>query len=225
MVVTPVVPSSLSPAHCTVSPGVTTATTTFPVTVESTSVAPSTVSAPSQTRANEPASSPPAITVTGASATPGINTSTTSSPATPTATVNVTKATVIAAPVPTLSLPTVVTAPAITCPVITTSPSTVVLTTAVATSVVTTPASSVSSVPIILSGVKSAPSLAPKRGKVCLLQHIVANALFFLSSLIVGTQYAIAEPNLSIDSLVSPLFPEWDKKCNLSSGLFYSSLA
>eukprot|EP00076_Gallus_gallus_P041091 XP_025006629.1 MAX gene-associated protein isoform X6 [Gallus gallus] len=163
MVVTPVVPSSLSPAHCTVSPGVTTATTTFPVTVESTSVAPSTVSAPSQTRANEPASSPPAITVTGASATPGINTSTTSSPATPTATVNVTKATVIAAPVPTLSLPTVVTAPTITCPVITTSPSTVVLTTAVATSVVTTPASSVSSVPIILSGVKSAPSLAPKR--------------------------------------------------------------
>ncbi|XP_015719838.1 MAX gene-associated protein isoform X11 [Coturnix japonica] len=101
--------------------------------------------------------------VTGASATPGINTCTTSSAATPTATVNITKATVIAAPVPTLSLPTVVTAPTITCPVVTTSPSTVVLTTAVATSVVTTPASSVSSVPIILSGVKSAPSIAPKR--------------------------------------------------------------
>ncbi|XP_042722111.1 MAX gene-associated protein isoform X8 [Lagopus leucura] len=163
MVVTPVVPTSLSPAHCTISPGVTTATTTFPVTVESTSVAPSTVSAPSQTRASEPASSPPAITVTGASATPGTNTCTTSSSATPTATVNVTKAAVVAAPVPTLSLPTVVTAPTITCPVITTSPSTVVLTTAVATSVVTTPASSVSSVPIILSGVKSAPSIAPKR--------------------------------------------------------------
>ncbi|XP_042669405.1 MAX gene-associated protein isoform X9 [Centrocercus urophasianus] len=163
MVVTPVVPTSLSPAHCTISPGVTTATTTFPVTVESTSVAPSTVSAPSQTRASEPASSPPAITVTGASATPGTNTCTTSSSATPTATVNVTKATVVAAPVPTLSLPTVVTAPTITCPVITTSPSTVVLTTAVATSAVTTPASSVSSVPIILSGVKSAPSIAPKR--------------------------------------------------------------
>ncbi|XP_048803578.1 MAX gene-associated protein isoform X7 [Lagopus muta] len=163
MVVTPVVPTSLSPAHCTISPGVTTATTTFPVTVESTSVAPSTVSAPSQTRASEPASSPPAITVTGASATPGTNTCTTSSSATPTATVNVTKATVVSAPVPTLSLPTVVTAPTITCPVITTSPSTVVLTTAVATSAVTTPASSVSSVPIILSGVKSAPSIAPKR--------------------------------------------------------------
>uniref|UniRef100_A0A8C3LCL0 MAX gene-associated protein n=1 Tax=Chrysolophus pictus TaxID=9089 RepID=A0A8C3LCL0_CHRPC len=163
MVVTPVVPTSLSPAHCTISPGVTTATTTFPVTVESTSVAPSTVSAPSQTRANEPASSPPAITVTGASVTPGTNTCTTSSSATPTTTANVTKATVVAAPVPTLSLPTVVTAPTITCPVITTSPSTVVLTTAVATSVVTTPASSVSSVPIILSGVKSAPSIAPKR--------------------------------------------------------------
>ncbi|XP_052549049.1 MAX gene-associated protein isoform X9 [Tympanuchus pallidicinctus] len=163
MVVTPVVPTSLSPAHCTISPGVTTATTTFPVTVESTSVAPSTVSAPSQTRASEPASSPPAITVTGASATPGTNTCTTSSSATPTTTVNVTKATVVAAPVPTLSLPTVVTASTITCPVITTSPSTVVLTTAVATSAVTTPASSVSSVPIILSGVKSAPSIAPKR--------------------------------------------------------------
>ncbi|XP_031449393.1 MAX gene-associated protein isoform X4 [Phasianus colchicus] len=163
MVVTPVVPTTLSPAHCTISPGVTTATTTFPVTVESTSVAPSTVSAPSQTRANEPASSPPAITVTGASATPGANTCITSSSVTPTTTVSVTKATVVAAPVPTLSLPTVVTAPTITCPVITTSPSTVVLTTAVATSVVTTPASSVSSVPIILSGVKSAPSIAPKR--------------------------------------------------------------
>uniref|UniRef100_A0A8C2TSE8 MAX gene-associated protein n=1 Tax=Coturnix japonica TaxID=93934 RepID=A0A8C2TSE8_COTJA len=175
MVVTPVVPSSLAPAQCTVSPGVTTATTTFPVTVESTSVAPSTVSAPSQARANETVSSPPAITVTGASATPGINTCTTSSAATPTATVNITKATVIAAPVPTLSLPTVVTAPTITCPVVTTSPSTVVLTTAVATSVVTTPASSVSSVPIILSGVKSAPSIAPKRGKTCLPQCIVAN--------------------------------------------------
>uniref|UniRef100_A0A8C2TRU6 MAX gene-associated protein n=1 Tax=Coturnix japonica TaxID=93934 RepID=A0A8C2TRU6_COTJA len=173
MVVTPVVPSSLAPAQCTVSPGVTTATTTFPVTVESTSVAPSTVSAPSQARANETVSSPPAITVTGASATPGINTCTTSSAATPTATVNITKATVIAAPVPTLSLPTVVTAPTITCPVVTTSPSTVVLTTAVATSVVTTPASSVSSVPIILSGVKSAPSIAPKRGKTCLPQCIV----------------------------------------------------
>ncbi|XP_065610893.1 MAX gene-associated protein isoform X6 [Cyrtonyx montezumae] len=166
MVVAPVVPSSLSPVQCTVSPGVTTATTTSPVSVESTGVALSTVSAPSQTKANEPASSPPAITVTGASATPVISvytTSTTSSSATATTTVNVTKTTVIAAPVPTLSLPTVVTAPTITCPVITTSTSTVVLTTAVTTSVVTTPASSISSLPIILSGLKSAPSLVPRR--------------------------------------------------------------
>ncbi|XP_040413671.1 MAX gene-associated protein isoform X27 [Cygnus olor] len=163
MVVAPVVPSLPSPAQCTLSPGVTTAITTSPVTVESTSVAASTVTAPSQTRASEPASSPPAITVTGASATPGINTCTTSSPATPTATVNITKATAIAAPVPTVTLATVVTTPTITCPVVTTSTSTVVLTTAVATSVVTTPTSSISSVPIILSGVKSTPSLAPKR--------------------------------------------------------------
>ncbi|XP_066853905.1 MAX gene-associated protein isoform X11 [Anser cygnoides] len=163
MVVAPVVPSRPSPAQCTVSPGVTTAITTSPVTVESTSVAASTVTAPSQTRASEPASAPPAITVTGASATPGINTCTTSSPATPTATVNITKATAIAAPVPTVTLATVVTTPTITCPVVTTSTSTVVLTTAVATSVVTTPTSSISSVPIILSGVKSTPSLAPKR--------------------------------------------------------------
>ncbi|XP_032044964.1 MAX gene-associated protein isoform X6 [Aythya fuligula] len=163
MVVAPVVPSRPSPAQCTVSPGVTTAITTSPVTVESTSVAASTVTAPSQTRASEPASSPPAITVTGASATPGINTCTTSSPATPTATVNIIKATAIAAPVPTVTLATVVTTPTITCPVVTTSTSTVVLTTAVATSVVTTPTSSISPVPIILSGVKPTPSLAPKR--------------------------------------------------------------
>lgn len=50
-------------------------------------------------------------------------------------------------------------------------------------------------------------------------------SLFFLSSFIVGTQYAIAEPNLSIDSLVSPLFPKWNKKCSLLNGLFYSNLA
>ncbi|XP_071894857.1 MAX gene-associated protein isoform X6 [Anas platyrhynchos] len=163
MVVAPVVPSQQSPAQCTVSPGVTTAITTSPVTVESTSVAASTVTVPSQTKASEPASSPLAITVTGASATPGINTCTTSSPATPTATVNIIKATAIAAPVPTVTLATVVTTPTITCPVVTTSTSTVVLTTAVATSVVTTPTSSISPVPIILSGVKPTPSLAPKR--------------------------------------------------------------
>uniref|UniRef100_A0A8C3BDX6 MAX gene-associated protein n=1 Tax=Cairina moschata TaxID=8855 RepID=A0A8C3BDX6_CAIMO len=163
MVVAPVVPSRPSPAQCTVSPGVTTAITTSPVTVESTSVAASPVTAPSQTRASEPASSPPAITVTGASATPGINTCTTSSPATPTATVNIIKAAAIAAPVPTVTLATVVTTPTITCPVVTTSTSTVVLTTAVATSVVTTPTSSISPVPIIFSGVKPTPSLAPKR--------------------------------------------------------------
>ncbi|KAM6359569.1 MAX gene-associated protein isoform 5-T8 [Alca torda] len=165
MVVAPVVPSRPSPAQCTVSPGVTTATTTSPVTVESTSVAASTVTTPSQTRANEPVCSPPAITVTAASATPGINTCTTPSSTTPTATVNITKATGIVAPVATTSFPkTVITPPTVTSPVVTTSTSTVVLTTtATATSVVTTPTSSAGSVPIIISGVNSSPSLNPKR--------------------------------------------------------------
>ncbi|KAM7108479.1 MAX gene-associated protein isoform 7-T9 [Ciconia maguari] len=165
MVVAPVVPSRPSPAQCTVSAGVTTATTTSPVTVESTSVAASTVTTPSQTRANEPVCSPPAITVTAAPATPGINTCTTPSSSTPTATVNIPKATGIVAPVATTSFPkTVVTTPTVTCPVVTTSTSTVVLTTtATATSVVTTPTSSAGSVPIILSGVNSSPSLNPKR--------------------------------------------------------------
>ncbi|KAK4822269.1 hypothetical protein QYF61_012344, partial [Mycteria americana] len=165
MVVAPVVPSRPSPAQCTVSAGVTTATTTSPVTVESTSVAASTVTTPSQTRANEPVCSPPAITVTATPATPGINTCTTPSSSTPTATVNIPKATGIVAPVATTSFPkTVVTTPTVTCPVVTTSTSTVVLTTtATATSVVTTPTSSAGSVPIILSGVNSSPSLNPKR--------------------------------------------------------------
>ncbi|XP_072721973.1 MAX gene-associated protein isoform X6 [Ciconia boyciana] len=165
MVVAPVVPSRPSPAQCTVSAGVTTATTTSPVTVESTSVAASTVTTSSQTRANEPVCSPPAITVTAAPATPGINTCTTPSSSTPTATVNIPKATGIVAPVATTSFPkTVVTTPTVTCPVVTTSTSTVVLTTtATATSVVTTPTSSAGSVPIILSGVNSSPSLNPKR--------------------------------------------------------------
>ncbi|XP_010578364.1 PREDICTED: MAX gene-associated protein isoform X3 [Haliaeetus leucocephalus] len=162
MVAAPVVPSRPPPAQCAVSLGVTTATTTSPVIVESTSVAASTVTAPSQMRANEPACSPPAITVTAAPATPGINTCSTPSSTTPTATVNMAKATGIVAPVATTSFPkTVVTTPTVTCPVVTTSISTVVLTTA--TSVVTTPTSSAGSVPIILSGVNSSPSLNPKR--------------------------------------------------------------
>ncbi|KAM6311289.1 MAX gene-associated protein [Aegotheles albertisi] len=163
MVVAPVVPSKPSPAQCTVSPGVTTATTTSPDTVESTSVAASTVSTASETRANEPACSP-AITVTAAPATPGVSTCATSS-TTPAATVNITKATGIVAPVATTSFPkTVVTTPTVTCPVVTTSTSTVVLTTtATDTSVVTTPTSSAGSVPVIPSGANSSPSLNPKR--------------------------------------------------------------
>ncbi|XP_074723936.1 MAX gene-associated protein isoform X6 [Strix uralensis] len=163
MVVAPVVPSGPSPAQCTVSPGVTTATTTSPVTVEVTSVAASAVTAPGQTRADEPACSPPAVTVTAAPATPGINTCTAPSSTTPTATVTITQATGIVAPVATTSLPkTVVTTPTVTCPVVTTSTSTVVLTTAAAaTSVVTTPTAG--SVPIILSGVNSSPSLNQQR--------------------------------------------------------------
>ncbi|XP_051647904.1 MAX gene-associated protein isoform X4 [Manacus candei] len=157
-VVAPVVPSTPSPAQCIVSPGVTTATTTSPVTVESTSVAASTVTTPSQTTASEPACSP-AITITAAPATPGINTCTTASSTTSTATVNI-KTTGIVAAVATTSFPkTVVTPPTITCPVVTTSTSTVVLTTAAAATLT----SSAVSVPMILSGVNSSPPQNPKR--------------------------------------------------------------
>uniref|UniRef100_A0A672TML1 MAX gene-associated protein n=1 Tax=Strigops habroptila TaxID=2489341 RepID=A0A672TML1_STRHB len=164
MVVTPVVPSRPSPAQCTVSPGVTTVTTTSPVIVESTSAAASSVTTPGQTRDNEPACSP-AITVTAVPATSGIDTSTTPSSTTPTATINIGKATGTVVSAATTSSPkTVVTTPTVTCPVVTTSTATVVLTTAVtAASVVTTPTCSAGSVPIILSGVNSSPSLTPKR--------------------------------------------------------------
>uniref|UniRef100_A0A8C3DKK1 MAX dimerization protein MGA n=1 Tax=Corvus moneduloides TaxID=1196302 RepID=A0A8C3DKK1_CORMO len=141
-VIAPVVPSVLSPAQCTVFPGVTTASTISPVAVESSSVAASTVSTPNQTKAGELPCSPPAITVTAAPATPGISTS------------------VAATSFPKI----VVTPPTVTCPVVTTSTSTVVLTTAAAaTPVVTTLTSSAVSVPVILSGVNSSPPQNPKR--------------------------------------------------------------
>ncbi|XP_058688610.1 MAX gene-associated protein isoform X3 [Poecile atricapillus] len=161
-VIAPVVPSVPSPALCTVSPGVTAATTTSPVTVESTSVAASTVTTPSQTKAAEPPCSPPAVAVTAAPATPGISTCTTPST---TPTVNTTKTTGIVSTVATTSFPkTVVTPPTVTCAVVTTSTSTVVLTTAAAaTPVVTTLTSSAVSVPVILAGVNSSPPQNPKR--------------------------------------------------------------
>ncbi|XP_023783944.1 MAX gene-associated protein isoform X3 [Cyanistes caeruleus] len=161
-VIAPVVPSVPSPALCTVSPGVTAATTTSPVTVESTSVAASTVTTPSQTKAGEPPCSPPPVAVTAAPATPGISTCTTPST---TSTVNTTKTTGFVSTVATTSFPkTVVTPPAVTCAVVTTSTSTVVLTTAAAaTPVVTTLTSSAVSVPVILAGVNSSPPQNPKR--------------------------------------------------------------
>ncbi|XP_010412226.1 MAX gene-associated protein isoform X5 [Corvus cornix cornix] len=163
-VIAPVVPSVLSPAQCTVFPGVTTASTISPVAVESSSVAASTVSTPNQTKAGELPCSPPAITVTAAPATPGISTCTTPS-TTLTATVNTTKTTEVVAAVAATSFPKiVVTPPTVTCPVVTTSTSTVVLTTAAAaTPVVTTLTSSAVSVPVILSGVNSSPPQNPKR--------------------------------------------------------------
>ncbi|KAM7041894.1 MAX gene-associated protein isoform 2-T3 [Acridotheres tristis] len=164
-VIAPVVPSVPSPA-CTVCPGVTAATTTSPVTAESTSVAASTVTTPSQTKASEPPCSPPAIAVTTAPATPGTSTCTTSS-TTPSAAVSTTKTTGIVAAVATTSFPKTVTPPTVTCAVATTSTSTVVLTTAAAaTPVVTTLTSSTVSVPVILSGVNSSPPQNPKRDAV-----------------------------------------------------------
>ncbi|XP_063015135.1 MAX gene-associated protein isoform X3 [Melospiza melodia melodia] len=160
-VIAPVVPSVPSPAVCTVTSAATAATTTSTVTVESTSVAASTVTTPCQTKAGEPPCSPPATAVTAAPATPGISTCTTPS-TTATATVNTTKTTGIVAAVAAAPLPKpVVTPPTVTCAVVTTSTSTVVLTTAAATTpVVTTLTSSAASVPVILSGVNSSP---PKR--------------------------------------------------------------
>ncbi|XP_019406934.1 PREDICTED: MAX gene-associated protein isoform X5 [Crocodylus porosus] len=170
MVVSPVVPSRPSPVYCTLSSGVTAATTTTsPVTLESvTTVAPSTVATTTvtttgRTGANESTYSPPGIAITGAPETSGTNSCTTASPSTPTATVNIAKTTEMATPVATVSFPkSVVTSPTVTHPVPTTSTSTVVMTTAVVTSTVTTPTSSVGSVPIILSGINTGPSLNPR---------------------------------------------------------------
>ncbi|XP_019374598.1 PREDICTED: MAX gene-associated protein isoform X5 [Gavialis gangeticus] len=169
MVVSPVVPSRPSPVYCTLSSGVTAATTTSPVTLESvTTVAPSTVATTTVTTtgptgANESTYSPPGIAITGAPGTSGTNACTTASPSTPTATVNIAKTTEMATPVATVSFPkSVVTSPTVTHPVPTTSTSTVVTTTAVVTSTVTTPTSSVGSVPIILSGINTGPSLNPR---------------------------------------------------------------
>ncbi|XP_025889181.1 MAX gene-associated protein isoform X3 [Nothoprocta perdicaria] len=167
MVVAPVVPSKPSSVNC---PGLTTTTTTSPVTVESSSVAVATVSTASQARAGELACSPPGTTgtpgpaVTGAPATPAIATCAAPSPTTPATTVNTTKATGVATSATTVSLPkTIATTSTAPRPVPATSTSTVVLTTtATATSVVTTPASSAGSVPIILSGVNPSPTLNPK---------------------------------------------------------------
>ncbi|XP_063254642.1 MAX gene-associated protein isoform X3 [Prinia subflava] len=160
-VIAPTAPSVPSPALCTVCAGVTAATTTSPVTVESTSVAPSTLTTPSQTKAGESPCSPPATAVTAAPATPGISTCTTAST---TAAVNTTKTTGVDTAVATSFPKTVVIPPTVTCAAVTTSTSTVVLTTAAATTpVVTTLTSSTVSVPVILSGVNSSPPQNPKR--------------------------------------------------------------
>ncbi|KAM9147955.1 MAX gene-associated protein isoform 5-T6 [Pangshura tecta] len=164
MVVTPVVPSRPSPVYCTVSPPVTATTTTSPVALESvTTVASSTVTTTGHTRANESTHSPPGIAITGGSETSETSACTTVSPTTPTATVNITKATGMTTPVATISFPkSVVTTPTINHPVPTTTSFPVVVTTTAVTSMVTTPPSSVGSVPIILSGINTSPSLNPR---------------------------------------------------------------
>ncbi|XP_009074833.1 PREDICTED: MAX gene-associated protein, partial [Acanthisitta chloris] len=113
-VVVPEASSILSPVQCTVVPGVTAATTSSPVTVET------------------------------AAAAPGVNTCTTPSSTTPTTVNITKPTGVVAAGVTTSFPKTVVTPPAVTCPIVTRSTSTVVLTTtAAATPVVTTLTSSV----------------------------------------------------------------------------------
>ncbi|XP_074853146.1 MAX gene-associated protein isoform X5 [Carettochelys insculpta] len=164
MVVTPVVPSRQSPVYCTVSPPATAATTTSAVTLENaTTVISSTTTTTGHTRTNESTHSPPGMAIIGAPGTSETSVCTTVSPITPTATVNITKATGMATPVATISFPkSVVTTPTTNHPVPTTSSSPVVMTTTTVTSMVTTPTSSVSSVPIILSGINTSPSLNPR---------------------------------------------------------------
>ncbi|XP_075783291.1 MAX gene-associated protein-like isoform X5 [Pelodiscus sinensis] len=164
MVVTPVVPSRPSPVYCSVSPPVTAAATTSPVTLESvTTVISSTVTTTGHTRANESTHSPPGIAIAGAPGTSEASACSAVSPITPTATVNITKATGMATPVATISFPkSVVTTPATNHPVPTTSSSPVVVTTTAVTSMATTPTSSVGSIPVILSGVNTSPSLNPR---------------------------------------------------------------
>ncbi|XP_075783280.1 MAX gene-associated protein isoform X5 [Pelodiscus sinensis] len=164
MVNTPVVPSRPSPVYCTVSPPVTAAAITSPVTLESvTTVISSTVTTTGHTRANESTHSPPGIAIAGAPGTSEASTCSAVSPITPTATVNITKATGMATPVATISFPkSVVTTPATNHPVPTTSSSPVVVTTTAVTSMATTPTSSVGSIPVILSGVNTSPSLNPR---------------------------------------------------------------
>ncbi|XP_072479307.1 MAX gene-associated protein isoform X4 [Notamacropus eugenii] len=162
MVVTPVVSSKPSQVCNLVTEPVT--TTTPQVSLESITTVTSPVTAVSSLGTKETTHSPSGTTSAG---TVEISETSLSTPITPTllsTTVNITKATGIAAPITTIALPkSVVSSPTITLPVASTaSTSVVIVTTAASSSVVTTPTPSLGSVPIILSGINASPPVSQR---------------------------------------------------------------
>uniref|UniRef100_A0A5F8GQF4 MAX gene-associated protein n=1 Tax=Monodelphis domestica TaxID=13616 RepID=A0A5F8GQF4_MONDO len=161
MVVTPVVSSKPSQVCNLVTEPVT--TTTPQVSLESITTVTSPVTAVSSLGTKE-TTTPSGTTTSGIVEISETSISTPITPTLPSTTVNVTKATGIAAPITTIALPkSVVSSPTITLPVASTaSTSVVIVTTAASSSVVTTPTSSLGSVPIILSGINASPPVSQR---------------------------------------------------------------
>ncbi|XP_044521049.1 MAX gene-associated protein isoform X1 [Gracilinanus agilis] len=161
MVVTPVVSSKPSQVCNLVTEPVT--TTTPQVSLESITTVTSPVTAVSSLGTKE-TTTPSGSTSSGTLEISETSISTPITPTLPSTTVNVTKATGIAAPITTIALPkSVVSSPTITLPVASTaSTSVVIVTTAASSSVVTTPTSSLGSVPIILSGINASPPVSQR---------------------------------------------------------------
>ncbi|XP_027725698.1 MAX gene-associated protein isoform X3 [Vombatus ursinus] len=162
MVVTPVVSSKPSQVCNLVTEPVT--TTTPQVSLESITTVTSPVTAVSSLGTKETTHSPSGTTSAGTVEISETSVSTPIIPTLPSTTVNVTKATGIAAPITTIALPkSVVSSPTITFPVASTaSTSVVIVTTAASSSMVTTPTSSLGSVPIILSGINASPPVSQR---------------------------------------------------------------
>ncbi|XP_074091251.1 MAX gene-associated protein isoform X2 [Macrotis lagotis] len=162
MVVTPVVSSKPSQVCNLVTEPVT--TTTPQVSLESITTVTSPVTAVSSLGTKETTHSPSGTTSAGTVEISETSVSTPITPTLPSTTVNITKATGIAAPITTIALPkSIVSSPTITLPVASTASTPVVIvTTAASSSVVTTPTSSLGSVPIILSGINASPPVSQR---------------------------------------------------------------